>query len=303
MTQPLIHEPAPAKINLFLHVTGQRTDGYHELDTLVGFASICDSIEVCRASDNARPETLEITGRFASAIPLGPDNLVLKAAALLRRHAAQSAKGRPPLTRIILEKNLPPASGIGGGSADAAATLRVLNRFWQLELSLDELIALSSNLGADIALCLHSRMLRALGIGDQIKPVSGLPVIPAVLVNAGINLETPTVFEALEEKSNAPALAFPSAARDQNTLIEFLATCRNDLQAPAIKIVPEINEVLSALARQQGCKLARMSGSGATCFGLFEKRDAANRAAEEISGGNPGWWVASCGINSEIRIR
>ncbi len=265
---------APAKVNLALHVTQQRADGYHLLDSLVCFADFGDHISVAEA------ETLklEVTGPAGMAVPLGSDNLILRAAALF---------GADKGACITLDKQLPVASGIGGGSADAAACLRLLAELWQTPLP-DPAAVLA--LGADVPVCLMGQNVRMLGIGERLQPVPQMPKFPAVLVNPGCALATRAVFGAMTQKTNPPLADLPNS--DDFTLwLDFLLAQRNDLQSAAITLAPEIATVLDVLARFADCKLARMSGSGATCFGLFETIDQAAQAATALSVDHPEWWV------------
>ncbi|KGJ20355.1 4-diphosphocytidyl-2C-methyl-D-erythritol kinase [Paracoccus sanguinis] len=254
-----MREPAPAKINLALHVTGRRPDGYHLLDSLVVFTELGD-----RVSLSPGPLSLTITGPFAGAIPPGDDNLCLRAARAVGGEAA-----------ITLEKRLPPASGIGGGTADAAAVLRALGR------TPDRPEAL----GADLPACLMSRSLRMQGVGEILTPVT-LPTLHLVLVNPRVEVPTPAVFAALTRRENPGLPAFPA----DGDWPGWLTATRNDLEPPALRLAPVIGDVLAALAAQ-GAQLARMSGSGATCFGLFPDAPAARAAATAIAAARPGWWV------------
>lgn len=289
-------EVAPAKINLALHVTGRRADGYHLLDTLVVHGVAADEI-VARpldapadAADGLVRLDLAITGPFAAGLDAGPDNLVLRAARLIEAEARRLGRRPGPLA-LTLEKRLPVASGIGGGSSDAAATLRLLNRLWGLDLSGDRLAEIALPLGADLPMCVHGRPLRARGIGDQIDVLAALPALPMVLVNPGVAVATPSVFRALERRDN-PALVDPPARfADAEGLVGFLAAARNDLEAPAIHVAPAIGEVLARLAAAPGCRLARMSGSGATCFAIFADADTATAAAATLAG--QGWWAVA----------
>ena len=269
-------EAAPAKINLCLHVTGQRPDGYHLLDSLVVFADVGDVIEV-RAAPML---SLRVIGPQARDLPVGEDNLVLRAA-----RAFAGAAG----AAITLTKNLPVASGIGGGSADAAATLRALARLWDLPLPDADRVL---QLGADVPACLAGRALRMQGIGERLAGVPGLPKAYLVLVNPGVAVATPAVFKALPSKNN-PAMpdlpVFATAAE----LAQWLAAQRNDLEAPAMALAQVIGAVKQALAAAPGCLLARMSGSGATCFGVFADQAQAQSARAAISAAQPEWWVAS----------
>lgn len=262
---------APAKINLTLHVTGQRADGYHLLDSLVSFADIGDRILV-----SPSPETrLTVTGPMAAGVPVDASNLVLRAAALIGVQAD-----------IHLEKHLPVAAGIGGGSSDAAATLRAL-----AEMAGGAVPADVTVLGADVPVCLRAEAARMSGIGEVVAPVAGLPELQAVLVNPRVAVSTPDVFARLAQKDNAPMTAGLPDWRDAAALTGWLAAQRNDLEAPAQALQPQIGAVLAALRRVPGCQLARMSGSGATCFGLFNGRRAATAAAVALAEAHPGWWV------------
>ena len=270
---------APAKINLTLHVTGRRADGYHLLDSLVVFAGVGDRITVAPSPAIG----LTITGPFAAGLPQGSDNLVLRAARLM-----DGARG----AALKLEKCLPPASGIGGGSSDAAATLRLLSRLWGLALP-DR--AAAARLGADVPACLEApRPCRMGGIGEKLSGLPALPPAWLVLVNPGIALATPAVFAALDRCDGAPMPAALPHWPDTAALAAFVQGQRNDLEPAARQIAPAISDVLAALDRQAGCLLARMSGSGATCFGLFASESAARSAARRLD--RPGWWVAAAAM-------
>ena len=270
---PKVQRIARAKVNLALHVVGRRADGYHLLDSLVAFADFGDVVTV----EPAPSLSLSITGPMAAGLSAGPDNLVLKAAQML---------GSPLGAAITLEKRLPIASGIGGGSADAAATMQALGAIWGCALpDAGQVLAL----GADVPVCLAGQSCRMAGIGDQISPLA-LPPAHLVLVNPGVGLSTAAVFGALLCRDNPP---LPPAAPmpDAVALAAYLCHCRNDLEAPALSIVPQIGAVLAALQGQKGCLLARMSGSGATCFGLFASASAAVAAATALRAQSAAWWV------------
>ena len=277
-----LEEQAPAKVNLDLRVTGRRPDGYHELDSIVAFTAWADRLTFARD----RELTLELSGPFAPALAGQSDNLVLRAARRLADHA-----GCPPQVRITLDKRIPVAAGLGGGSADAAATLRGLCRLWQLELTLADLLPLAVELGADVPVCLRSRPARMRGIGERLEPIE-LPALDLVLANPNRAVATAQVFGGLG--TLAPACApdgpIPTARAD---LLAWLRTRGNDLEAPARRLVPPIAEVIEALRAQPGCRLARMSGSGATCFGVFDDAPTAARAARNMRKARPGWWVVS----------
>ena len=279
-----IGETAPAKINLALHVTGRRSDGYHLLDTLVVFTGAGDRIRVAPAAK----DEFTVAGPFAAGVPADDANLVVRARDLLRRMAG--ARAFP--VSIELEKNLPVASGIGGGSSDAAAALRALARLWDLALPADELAQAGLALGADMPMCVAARTLRAQGVGEEIAAVTGLPALDMVLVNPGVAVATPAVFGQLQSRHNPPLPALPAlpAAAGFAALTGWLATTRNDLEAPAIAAAPQIAPVLAAL-RDSGAAFARMSGSGATCFGLYPSPEEAACAAERIAAAQPSWYV------------
>lgn len=273
---PLWTEAAPAKVNLTLHVTGQRADGYHLLDSLVVFPRIGDRLE----AEPAPHLSLTVTGPFAASLGTGADNLVMRAAHLLRPPEHGAA--------LRLTKTLPVASGLGGGSADAAAALRLLARMWDCTLPPAGAVL---RLGADVPACLLSRTCRMRGTGEQIDPV-GLPPLWVVLVHPGVPVATGAVFAALTERCN-PGMPDELPERGFNTLSTFLRGQRNDLEPPALALAPKIGEVLRALRAQAGCAVARMSGSGGTCFGLFADAAGASGAASALRRAEPSWWVVA----------
>jgi 4-diphosphocytidyl-2-C-methyl-D-erythritol kinase len=279
-------ETAWAKINLALHVTGQRDDGYHRIESLVTFADFGD-----RLTFSAAPaDSLPISGAFAETVPAGGDNLVVRARDYLRRLAGNAGHGTGPV-RIALEKTLPVAAGIGGGSADAAACLRGLMRLWDLPAKLLDDARLATELGADVPMCLVSAPLVARGIGEELSVVTWLPRLPVVVVNPMIPVSTPEVFARLDHKDNGPlALQPPDGSMDD--LVRLLRGLRNDLEKPAAGQVPVIGEVMAALDAR-GPRLRRMSGSGATFFALFDSPDAARLAGRAINDQYPHWWVRS----------
>ena len=280
MTAKAVLSFAPAKVNLTLHVTGRRADGYHELDSLVAFAPVCDKVRV----QDANVLSLTVEGPMAGGVPADMDNLVLQAASLFPDD---------PDVSIVLEKHLPAASGIGGGSADAAATIRaMIARNTMDEATLEDFAARVPKLGADVPMCLLSQSCRARGIGEKIEPVE-MPPLPALLVNPGVQVSTPDVFRALKTPDNAPMPDDLPRFGDALALINWLNTNRNDLEAPAIEVAPIIGDVLLALRRTNGCQLARMSGSGATCFALFHDKDTALAAEQAIRMAHPNWWTAA----------
>lgn len=278
---PLV-EFAPAKVNLYLHVTGRRPDGYHLLDSLVTFGAAADRLEI-RPAETLR---LSVCGPFADHMPADPaDNLIIRAAAALR-----TAFGIERGADLRLEKNLPVASGIGGGSSDAAAAIRGLCRLWMLDPAAPALAPLALALGADVPVCLQGRTVRMQGIGETILPLPALPPIGLVLVNPLVAVATPAVFNARRGDFSVAA-DWPADPLDMDGLVAALGRTRNDLQAPAVGLAPAIGAVLTRLAGTPGVRLARMSGSGATCFGICPSADTAARAAAEIRAAEPGWWV------------
>jgi len=265
---------APAKINLALHVTGRRADGYHLIDSLVAFASIGDRVTVARTDQLS----LEIAGPEAGGLKANADNLVLQAARLFDPGCTAT---------ITLVKNLPVASGIGGGSADAAATLKALATAYDRRVPEP---AATMRLGADVPACMTGRPLRLSGIGDMIADVPPLPALDIVLVNPRIGLATPDVFAALTSRSNAPMHRQLPRWADPAAFCEWLCDMRNDLLEPATRLVPEIASILAAI-RDTGCLFAGMSGSGATCFGLFPPdRGRAKVARDHLQAKHPEWW-------------
>jgi 4-diphosphocytidyl-2-C-methyl-D-erythritol kinase len=270
-------EFAPAKVNLALHVTGRRADGYHLLDSLVVFPRVGDRLRATPAPDL----TLSVEGRFAAGLS-GAVNLVLRA-------ARQLGPGRG--AALTLEKSLPVASGLGGGSADAAAALRLLARLWGLPLPPP---AAQLALGADVPACVVGAASRMRGIGERLDPVP-LPGFWLVLANPGVPAATPAVFSGLAGRFGPP-LADPPRLADAAALAAWLAAQRNDLEAPATALAPAVAEALAALAAQPGCRLARMSGSGATCFGLHADAASASAAAAALRHARPAWWVAAAPV-------
>lgn len=278
---------APAKINLYLHVTGRRDDGYHLLDSLVAFAGIHDMLTVTGAEDLS----LVIDGDFTDRIPADDGNLVMRAARALAQAAGIEAHAAMTLT-----KRLPVASGIGGGSADSAAALKALSRLWAIEPGDDEMATLALGLGADVPVCLGGKAAFMSGIGEKIVPAPTLPAASVVLVNPGAALSTAAVFGALGGDFSGPDGRFDYAPRDARELASILARRGNDLQVPAIGLMPAIGDVLAVLAASDNVLLARMSGSGATCFGLFAEPGEAAGAALAISAARPEWWVKAASL-------
>ncbi len=274
MTYVPAGECAPAKINLTLLVTGKRADGYHLLDSLVVFAGAHDRLSA--APSDAL--TLEIGGPFGGTLATEPDNLVLRAARALAASAGVQAGAR-----LRLEKHLPVASGIGGGSSDAAAALRLLSRLWGVPIP----ESLPATLGADVPVCLDPRPRRMAGIGEDLSAAPFIPACGILLVNPGIALATKSVFAARDAVFSEPA-RFPQAWADAAAMAAALSEWENDLELPAIRLCPAVGLVLDFLRAVPGCRLARMSGSGATCFALFDTPADAAQAASRVS--RPGWW-------------
>jgi 4-diphosphocytidyl-2-C-methyl-D-erythritol kinase len=277
-------EFAPAKINLHLHVTGRRDDGYHLLDSLVVFAAVGDRLTVSRSD----ALSLSVTGPFAAGLEADSDNLVLRAARALAAHASVPAAGK-----LVLEKNLPVASGIGGGSADAAATLRLLCRFWGLDIDPGDLGVLARGLGADVPVCLAGRPAIMSGIGEILAPVPRLPDMGILLVNPGVAVSTRAVFRTRTGPFSDAAHMTPGWD-DVSALTADLRTTTNDLETPARQLAPAVGEALDALTSSFGCELVRMSGSGATCFGLFATPAIAHDAAQVLA--RDGWWIWGGGL-------
>ncbi len=281
----IVRRRAWAKINLTLHVTTRRVDGYHELDSLIVFAGVGDELLISPAEGLS----LEVNGPFAGALAseATADNLVMRAAAGLR-----ARYGVTQGTQIRLTKNLPVAAGLGGGSADAAAALRGLSRLWGLEPPAAELTALAAELGADVPVCIAALPGFVSGIGEKIAPPPPLPPAWLVLVNPGVPLATAAVFAA-RQGGFSQAAVWHDAASSAPALAARLKERRNDLESPAIKLMPEIADVLGAIGATPECLLARMSGSGATCFGLYAHQAQASAAAAAIERDRPAWWVCA----------
>lgn len=275
---------ARAKVNLTLHVTGRRADGYRLLDSLVVFPEIGDEVRV----KAAQTLSLSIEGQFANLLESEPDNLVLQAARLL-------GPGRG--AAIGLKKNLPVASGIGGGSADAAAALRGLSRLWDIPLAVIDALTL----GADVPVCQASHTSRMQGIGDVLTPVDGLPAFWIVLVNRGVAVPTSEIFNRLDSEDNPK---MPGRIPDFGSIAQmadWLAGQRNDLQGAAILTEPGIADVLTALGSQNGCLLARMSGSGGTCFGIFNNVLDSVSCVDTLQRAQPNWWAMAAPVRAGLR--
>lgn len=281
----LDRETARAKVNLALHVVGRRADGYHLLDTIVAFPPIGDLVIAEPGPDLSL--TIEGPGATDLAGTAPDDNLVMKAARGLADLAGDRASG----VALRLVKQLPVAAGLGGGSADAAATLRLLARMWAVDITSNAVVDLALRLGADVPMCVASVPLRARGIGEDVEPFAVDPDLGIVLVNPRLPVSTPAVFRALTKRDNEGLPVPTGATRDD--LLALLRASRNDLEAAAITVEPAVATVLSELSGLDGALLARMSGSGATCFALFPDETIAAAAAERLAQRRPGWWIRS----------
>jgi 4-diphosphocytidyl-2-C-methyl-D-erythritol kinase len=287
---PALTDEGRAKVNLTLRVIGRRTDGYHDIESVVAFADCADRLTLTPG-----PElTLQMSGPLAQACGATSDNLVLKAARLLAERVPNMKAGR-----FTLDKVLPVAAGIGGGSADAAAALRLLAQLNGLSLDDERLLEVALETGADVRVCLASRACDMTGVGETLLPLS-LPIIPCVMVNPCVPVATRDVFDALGLRSGELLVGatdvfrgtdWPEAGASVEDWVEVLADNTNDLEAPATRIQPVIGAVIAALNATNGAWLARMSGSGATCFAIYENTADAGRAADKIRRDHPDWWV------------
>ncbi|NCZ64954.1 MAG: 4-(cytidine 5'-diphospho)-2-C-methyl-D-erythritol kinase [Rhodobacteraceae bacterium] len=276
-TSKTIKVTAHAKVNLTLHVVGQRANGYHELHSLVCLTEFGDQIHLSPGAEFS----FQVIGPYAAGIPVDESNLVVQAAKFMAQTHSKSLD-----CQIILEKNLPMASGIGGGSSDAAAVMRALSQYWSVPLpNVDELMAL----GADIPVCMNKGLTLMQGAGEDVTQLSTAPNWGLVLVNPSVGVSTPAVFNALDSKQNPPMQNVAENCVD----IAWLGDQRNDLEPPAKAMVPEIATVVDAISEIPLCQVARMSGSGATCFGLFTDIRRANVAADHLQQAHPNWWVVA----------
>ncbi len=273
----MIVEQAPAKINLFLHVGERRGDGFHPLQSLAVFTAAGDVLRL----EEGLGLSLAVEGPFGEKLQGESDNLVLRAGRAL---AGAGAK-------LTLTKNLPVASGVGGGSADAAAALRGLNRLWAAGKDQAALCEIAAGLGSDIPVCVLSAPSFMEGRGEILRPPQSMPRIPMLLVNPGVAVPTRDVFAVLQTRSGVEMALPQGRFGDTADLLRFLETTRNDLEAPAIALQPVIGQVLAAMRALPGALLVRMSGSGATCFGIFADDDCCARAAALMKQAAPGWWV------------
>jgi 4-diphosphocytidyl-2-C-methyl-D-erythritol kinase len=274
---------APAKVNLFLEITGRRADGYHTIDSLMGFLDIADVVRL-RPADAL---SLAVDGPYADRVPVDETNLAVRAVRLLEAHT-----GRALPVAIHIEKIIPTGAGLGGGSADAAAVLRGVRMLFGLGIGDDELARLGLALGADVPACLVSKPVLARGIGEELRPAAGVPDLHLVLVHPAASLATPDVYRSYDHGHadcgcchGHGGMAMPLSH------IDAIAQRRNDLEAAAIALEPLIVSVLGQLSGTPGCQLVRMSGSGTACFGIYGDRAAAERACAELQAASPGWWV------------
>ncbi len=272
----LLRELAPAKVNLTLRVVSRRADGYHELESLVAFADLADVVTF----DPDAPPDIEVTGPFAAATGPAGENLVLEAARLMRLDRG----------RFTLEKNIPVAAGLGGGSADAAAALRLIARERSTDTDNPRIRDAARQCGADVPVCLVPKARIMRGIGDVLSPPVTVPALPALLINPGVELATRDVFAAFDETTGS-SRSIADVPTELAGFVDWLKHYDNDLTRAATSRVPMIADILRALKAQPGCQLARMSGSGATCFGVFESVDQARLAAERLQSQRPEWWV------------
>ncbi|UPJ47447.1 4-(cytidine 5'-diphospho)-2-C-methyl-D-erythritol kinase [Bradyrhizobium sp. 200] len=287
---PVLSDQARAKVNLTLRVNGRRADGFHDLESVVAFADCADRLTLSPGSDL----DLKMSGPLAQACGETSDNLVLKAARLLAERVPDMKAGS-----FSLDKALPVAAGIGGGSADAAAALRLLAQLNGLALDDPRIIEVAELTGADVPVCVNSLGCVMTGVGETLQPLS-LPTMPCVMVNPGVPVATRDVFNALGLRNGELLVGatdvllqdrWPDAKASLEDWVEALAASSNDLEAPAMRVQPVIGKVISALNATNGAWLARMSGSGATCFAIYENTAEAGRAAEQLRRDHPGWWV------------
>ncbi len=289
---PVIQELAPAKINLFLHVGAVRADGFHALQSLAIFANgaqASDRLDFAAAGGIS----LTVGGPFAAELSGESDNLILRAARALAARFGIRDEAAMTLTKV-----LPVASGIGGGSADGAAALRGLARLWNLDADTTRLADVAASLGSDVPVCVGARTAFMEGRGEILTPLAAMPRLPLLLVNPGVGVSTKAVFAALETRRGTEMSLPANGFADSETLLDFLTATGNDLEAPARAIQPVIGDVLDAIAVCPGVLLVRMSGSGATCFGLFENEESCAHAAETLRAAHPRWWVAESHVGN-----
>ena len=289
----MIERTAPAKLNLYLRVVGQRADGYHLLDSLVAFATVADRV----AAETADTLSLEIDGSFASVLAdeSQDNNLVVRAA-----RALAGALQIEPRARLRLTKNIPVAAGLGGGSADAAAALRALMALWRADLPESRLLEIAAGLGADVPVCLAGHAATISGVGDVVRLAPELPACSLVLVHPDVKLPTASVFRAAASRRGTVPFSEPlpiiRAAGTVGNLAQALATRGNDLTDAAISLVPEIATMRALLRATPGCRYAAMSGSGAACFALYDDLPTAEAARLQVEHARPFWWTYAGGL-------
>lgn len=295
VAQAVIHgaadtEFAAAKINLALHVVGRRPDGYHLLESLVVFANFGDTISAAKGREGIHLTIDGPLGGELSLLARGSDNLVTRAARLLI--AASGRRAMPP-TELVLYKRIPIAAGLGGGSADAAAALRLLDRAWNLDLGPERLAAIGVELGSDVPMCVGSRPSIVRGVGERVSHAAGIPPLPVVVVHPAVPVQTAAVFGKVENAQNSGLPRLPTHFRSILALVQWLRETRNDLTGAAAAVTGLAARATKALANDEDCLFARMSGSGAAAFGIFASRSAAERAAKRLSAARPHWWVTA----------
>lgn len=295
----------PAKINLYLHITGKRPDGYHLLDSLIVFTDICDKITI-KESDKF---SLEILGQFAHLVENNQTNIVFRAAKIMAEKCQRSCN-----IAIKLLKNIPVGAGLGGGSADCAATILLLNDLWQAEISNKELMEIGMKLGADVPVFIGQKAAFISGIGEGLQTLETLPELYAILVYPDKALATKNVFNAfipgktikylpggfLDYKTDLPLIR---KQHIPDNLLSLLKNQRNDLQDAAISLIPEIKGLLGELSSLEGCEFARMSGSGSSCFAIFKDRNQAEFSRNQVAQRHPGYWTKACNIGMYANIR
>lgn len=290
MVDGIVTVAAPAKLNLYLHVTGRREDGYHSLDSLIAFANVGDQVKARAAADGSL--TLTVRGPFAKDLANETDNLVMRAARGLRAVAGMNLGAH-----LVLDKRLPVASGIGGGSADAAATLKALVRLWGVTVPEKTILELALELGADVPVCWYGQAAFVGGVGEMIEPAPLLPPAALVLVNPLVPVSTPAVFKA-RTGAVQQAARFAENPIDAAHLAHLLAARGNGLTDAACGLAPQVRAVLDFLGRTDGALITRMSGSGGTCFALFADDDAALSAGQRLMEQENGWWVSVCRLGA-----
>lgn len=281
---------APAKVNLYLHITGKREDGYHLVDSLVSFTDFGDQVTVSEADEL----TLTASGHYADGMPMDDSNLVLRMARSLQEEAGIT-KG----AKIHIDKEIPVSAGVGGGSTDAAAAANALVKLWGVDIPLQRLCEIGFKLGVDMPVCLNRKTVFVDGLGEQMTAAEPIPENGLLLVNPRVTLSTPSVF-ARRKGGFSPTDDFiGTRAKDAKHLAKLLADRENDLTDPASALVPVVREVIREIGNLDGCLLSRMSGSGATCWGLFETEAAAAAAMEQLKSRQPDWWMRVSHLTSD----